>query len=192
ARAALDCAIAGEAACMVTGGGPGVFAMAAAACEAIACRPAAYRRLELRVVPASTARLAAAARVGAPLGHDFAAISLSDNLKPWDLIETRLRLVAQADMAMALYNPVSKARPHQLGAAFDLLRAVLPGTVAVVFARAIGRPDERIATTTLAEAERAQADMATCILVGSRATRVIVRPGLPPLVYTPRAAGSRS
>ena len=191
ARAALDCAVAGETACIVSGGDPGVFAMAAAVCEAIEAGPEAYRAVDLRVVPGITAMLAAAARVGAPLGHDFAAISLSDNLKPWALIEKRLRLVAQAGMAMALYNPVSKARPHQLGTALDVLRDVLPGSAPVIFARAVGRPDERIALTTLAEADPAQADMATCILIGSPETRVVARPGMSPLVYTPRAAGER-
>jgi len=191
ARAALDCAVAGETVCVVSGGDPGVFAMAAAVCEAIEAGPESYRKVALNVVPGITAMLAAAARVGAPLGHDFAAISLSDNLKPWVLIEKRLRLVAQAGMAMALYNPISKARPHQIGTAFSVLREVLPGGVPVIFARAVGRADERIALMTLAEADPAQADMATCVIIGSAETRVVARPGLPPLVYTPRAAGAR-
>ena len=137
--------------------------------------------------PGVTAMLAVAARCGAPLGHDFAALSLSDNLKPWETVEARLR-AASAGFVIALYNPVSRARPWQLGRALDLLRETLPAETAVVFGRAAGRPDERIAVVTLAEAEAAMADMATCVIVGSAATRRVGRGALPPLVYTPRFA----
>ena len=98
--------------------------------------------------------LAAAARCGAPLGHDFAAISLSDNLKPWALIEARLAAAAAAGFALALYNPASRGRPWQLGRALELLREALPATTPVVFARAVGRADERVAVVPLAEARR--------------------------------------
>ena len=140
---------------MVSGGDPGVFAMAAAVCEAIEAGPEAWRRLELGVVPGVTAMLAVAARCGAPLGHDFCAISLSDNLKPWETVEARLRAAAGAGFVIALYNPVSRARPWQLGRAFEVLREALPPATAVVFGRAAGRADERIAVVPLGRGRRA-------------------------------------
>ena len=188
ASAALDAAVAGARVAMVSGGDPGVFAMAAAVCEAIEHGPDAWRALDFEVVPGVTAMLAVAARCGAPLGHDFCALSLSDNLKPWALVEKRLLLAAEAGFVIALYNPISRARPWQLGRAFALLRERLAGSVPVVFGRAAGREDERIALTTLAEADPAQADMATCVIIGTADTRIVPRPGLPPLVYAPRSA----
>ncbi len=192
AGAALNRAMEGGDVCVVSGGDPGVFAMAAAICEAVDNGPDEWRQVEIRVLPGITAMLAVAARIGAPLGHDFCAISLSDNLKPWDLIEKRLAAAASAGFVMAFYNPISRARPWQLGKAFDCLRAVLPGETTVVFGRAAGRPDERIEFMTLAEADPSKADMATCIIVGSPETRIVERPGLPPLVYTPRFAKEAS
>lgn len=188
ARAALDRAANGEKVCVVSGGDPGVFAMAAAICEAIENGPAAWKAIDLRIVPGITAMLAVAARVGAPLGHDFCAISLSDNLKPWSLIETRLRHVAEAGLVVALYNPISRARPWQLGRAFELLREILPAPTPVIFGRAAGRPDEMIAISPLNDARAEQADMATCVIIGSPGTRVISREGRSDLVYTPRFA----
>lgn len=188
ASAALEAAAAGRRVAMVSGGDPGVFAMAAAVCEAIEHGPHAWRALEVEVVPGVTAMLAVAARCGAPLGHDFCAISLSDNLKPWELVEKRLALAAEAGFVIALYNPVSRARPWQLGRAFERLREKLPGSVPVVFGRAAGRADERIALATLAEADPAQADMATCVIIGTVETRIVPRPGREPLVYAPRSA----
>jgi precorrin-3B C17-methyltransferase len=132
--------------------------------------------------------LAVAARIGAPLGHDFCALSLSDNLKPWELIEHRLEAAASAGFVTALYNPVSRARPWQFGNALTLLRRHLPASTPVVFGRAVGRTDERVDVTTLDAADSKNADMATLVIVGSRETRVIARPGKSPLVYTPRAA----
>jgi precorrin-3B C17-methyltransferase len=190
ARAALALAAEGREVAVVSGGDPGVFAMAAAVCEAVETGPEAWRRLEIAVVPGVTAMLALAARCGAPLGHDFCALSLSDNLKPWELIEARLRAAAGAGFAIAFYNPVSRARPWQLGRAFEVLCETLPPATAVVFGRAVGRPDERVTVVPLAEAEAGMADMATCVIVGSVATRVVDRRGLPPLVYTPRSAAS--
>ena len=188
ARIALERAASGARVCMVSGGDPGIFAMAAAVCEAIEHGPPAWRSLDMTVLPGVTAMLAVAARIGAPLGHDFCAISLSDNLKPWELIEKRLTAAASAGFVMAFYNPISRARPWQLGKAFECLLAVLPGETTVVFGRAAGRPDERIEIMTLAEADPAKADMATCIIVGSPETRIVERPGLSSLVYTPRFA----
>lgn len=186
AKAALDAAARGARVCVVSGGDPGVFAMAAAICEAVESGPETWRRLDIKVLPGVTAMLAVAARAGAPLGHDFCAISLSDNLKPWDLIERRLRAVAEAGLVIALYNPISKARPWQLATGFKLLREVLPVTTPVIFGRAIGRPDERFVVVPLGEADQQHADMATCVIIGSAETRVIERPGMDPLVYSPR------
>ncbi|MBA4776951.1 MULTISPECIES: precorrin-3B C(17)-methyltransferase [Agrobacterium] len=186
AEQALRLAASGGKVCVVSGGDPGVFAMAAAVCEAIESGPAEWRDIDFSFVPGVTAMLAVAARAGAPLGHDFCAISLSDNLKPWGIIEKRLIAAAEAGFVMAFYNPVSRARPHQLGTAFDLLRAHLPGSVPVIFGRAAGRTDERIRVVPLSEASSDMADMATCIIVGSVETRLIERSGKEPLVYSPR------
>jgi precorrin-3B C17-methyltransferase len=192
AAAALGHAARGAKVAIVSGGDPGVFAMAAAVCAEIETGPQAWRALDLVILPGVTAMLAVAARVGAPLGHDFCALSLSDNLKPWELIERRLDAAASAGFVLALYNPVSRARPWQLGTALERLRRHLPNTTPVVFGRAVGRTDERIAITTLGDAAPANADMATLIIVGSRETRTIARPGGAPLVYTPRAAAEAS
>jgi precorrin-3B C17-methyltransferase len=177
---------------VVSGGDPGVFAMAAAICEQIATGPDAWRTLEVVFVPGITAMLAVAARIGAPLGHDFCALSLSDNLKPWPVIERRLDAAAQAGFVIALYNPVSRARPWQFASAVERLRRHLPAMTPVVFGRAVGRPDERIYVTTLETAADQSADMATLVIVGTRETRIIARPGRSPLVYTPRAAAEVS
>jgi precorrin-3B C17-methyltransferase len=191
ARAALQRAAEGTRVAVISGGDPGIFAMAAAVCEEIEAGPAAWRSLDVSVVPGITAMLAVAARIGAPLGHDFCAMSLSDNLKPWELIERRLDAAARAGFVIALYNPVSRQRPRQLGMAFERLRIHLSPQTLVVFGRAVGRPDEQVAVTTLAMANPAGADMATLVIVGSPETRVIARPDRPPLVYTPRAAQGR-
>jgi precorrin-3B C17-methyltransferase len=188
ARAALERAAAGSKVALVCGGDPGVFAMAAAVCEQIESGPAAWRMLDVEIVPGITAMLAVAARVGAPLGHDFCALSLSDNLKPWPVIERRLDAAAQAGFVIALYNPMSQARQWQLAAAFERLRRYLPATTPVVFGRAVGRVDEAIAVTTLQSADASNADMATLVIVGSADTRLVPRPGHAPLVYTPRSA----
>ena len=190
ARAALETAAAGTNVALVSGGDPGVFAMAAAVCEQIETGPAAWRGLDVAIVPGITAMLAVAARVGAPLGHDFCALSLSDNLKPWPVIERRLDAAAQAGFVIALYNPISRARPWQLTAAFERLRRYLPATTPTVFGRAVGRADENIAVTTLQAADPAGADMATLVIVGSAETRLVPRPGHAPLVYTPRSASA--
>ena len=192
AAAALRHAAQGASVAIVSGGDPGVFAMAAAVCEEIEAGPDAWRTLDVAFVPGISAMLAVAARVGAPLGHDFCAISLSDNLKPWEVVERRLDAAASAGFVIALYNPVSRARPWQLGHAFERLRRHLPQSTPVVFGRAVGRPDERVSITTLEAANAANADMATLVIVGSRETRVVERPGRASLVYTPRAVAEVS
>jgi precorrin-3B C17-methyltransferase len=166
--------------------------MAAALCEEIESGPESWRALDVAIVPGITAMLAVAARIGAPLGHDFCALSLSDNLKPWELIERRLDAAASAGFVIALYNPVSRARPWQFGSAIERLRRHLPPSTPVVFGRAVTRPSEQISVVTLGCAETVEADMATLVIVGSRETRVIARPGRLPLVYTPRTAAEVS
>jgi precorrin-3B C17-methyltransferase len=187
ADAALRHAASGARVAVVSGGDPGVFAMAAAVCERIETGPESWRTLDVAIIPGITAMLAVAARIGAPLGHDFCAISLSDNLKPWDLVVRRLEAAASAGFVIALYNPLSRARPWQFGQAIEHLRKHLPDSVPVIFGRAVGRPDERISVTMLDAAAATEADMATLVIVGSRETRIIARPGQSPLVYTPRA-----
>ncbi|MFD2180638.1 precorrin-3B C(17)-methyltransferase [Rhodoplanes azumiensis] len=188
ARHALTLASAGRRVVVASSGDPGVFAMAAAVLEAVEHGDPAWRELDLRVLPGVTAMTAAAARAGAPLGHDFCAINLSDNLKPWALVEKRLRLAAEADFVIALYNPVSKARPHQLGRALDILRSLRAPTTPVIFATAVSAPQETIDTVPLAEAVASRADMRTLVIVGSSQTRLITRTGGPAFVYTPRSA----
>jgi precorrin-3B C17-methyltransferase len=189
ASLALRLATEGKRVVVVSSGDPGVFAMAAAVFEAVDAGDSSWRDLDIRVLPGITAMFAAAARIGAPLGHDFCAINLSDNLKPWDLVERRLRLAAQAGFVIALYNPLSKARPWQLGRALELLREELPGTVPIVFASSVSDASEAIETVTLRDAVAGRADMRTLVLIGSSQTRLIARAGRAPFVYTPRSAG---
>jgi precorrin-3B C17-methyltransferase len=192
AVAALRHAADGAHVALLSGGDPGVFAMAAAVCEQIESGVEAWRSLDVTIVPGVTAMLAVAARVGAPLGHDFCAISLSDNLKPWDAVERRLDGAASGGFVIALYNPISRARPWQLGAALERLRRHLPASTPTIFGRAVGRADENVIVTSLGAADPTSADMATLIIVGSAFTRVIDRPGLMPLVYTPRSVAGGS
>lgn len=190
AAAALALARSGRDVAIVSSGDPGVFAMAAAVFEAIETGDPAWRDIEIEVVPGISAMFAAAARLGAPLGHDFCAISLSDNLKPWDTVTHRLKAAAEADFVIALYNPISKARPWQLGAAFDLLREIRAPETPVVFATAVSRGDESIDIASLADADPARADMRTLVLIGSSATRIVENASGQPWIYTPRGAGT--
>ena len=183
---ALRMAADGKRVVVVSSGDPGVFAMAAAVFEALENGPDAWREIPVEVLPGITAMLAAAARAGAPLGHDFCAINLSDNLKPWAVIEKRLRLAAQADFAMAFYNPRSKSRPEGFVKTLEILRQECEPERLILFARAVSRPDEAIRIATLAEATPDMADMQTVVIVGSSLTRVIER-SIGPIVYTPRS-----
>lgn len=187
AKDALDKAATGATVAIVSGGDPGVFAMAAAVCEAIEEGVDQWRDVDLEIVPGVTAMLAVSARMGAPLGHDFCAINLSDNLKPWDMIETRLTAAASAGFVIALYNPISKSRQWQLGRAFDAVSAVLPPETPVIYGRAAGREDERMEVYLLCDAKAEDADMATCVIIGSAATRIVERGDKPALVYSPRS-----
>jgi precorrin-3B C17-methyltransferase len=189
ARHALGLAESGRRVAVISGGDGGVFGMAAAVFEAIEAHPP-WHALDVEVIPGISALLAAAARLGAPLGHDFCAISLSDNLKPWPVVLERLTAAARAGFVITLYNPASRARPWQLGAAFAALRLVLDGATPVAFAAAVSRADEHVEVTTLAEADAARADMRTLVLIGTAATRRIERACGSPWLYTPRQHGS--
>lgn len=186
ARHALEMAEQGRHVAVVSGGDAGVFGMASAVFEALEQGPDKWRALDISVVPGLSAVLAAAARLGAPLGGDFCVMSLSDNLKPWDVVLERLRLAAQAGFVIALYNPRSHARPWQLGEALEHLRVVLPSTIPVAFARAIGRPDEAVRLSTLQDANAEWADMSTLVLIGCKASRLVDRPDGEPWFYTLR------
>lgn len=183
---ALEMAVTGRKVVVVSSGDPGVFAMASAIFEALEAGDPAWRRLNIRVLPGISAMLAASASIGAPLGHDFCCINLSDNLKPWPLIEKRLRLAAEADFAMAFYNPRSKARPEGFARALDILREACGPERLIVFARAVSTPEESVRVTTLGQAKAEMADMRTLVIVGSSLTRIVER-GDGPLVYTPRS-----
>ena len=186
ARLAIDLCRQGRVVAVVSGGDPGVFAMAAAVFEAIDA-DATARTLAVTVMPGVSAMQAAAARLGAPLGHDFCAISLSDNLKPWALVERRLVAAATGDFVIALYNPASRARPGRIHDAFALLRTLKAAATPVAFARAVGRPDEAIVVTDLGTADPGLADMATVVIIGSSGTRLIERASGRPFVYTLRS-----
>ncbi|WP_035669321.1 precorrin-3B C(17)-methyltransferase [Bradyrhizobium liaoningense] len=180
ASEALRLAAGGGQVVVVSSGDPGVFAMASAVFEALEQAPQ-WQALTIRVLPGITAMLAAAARAGAPLGHDFCAINLSDNLKPWAVIEKRLRLAAEADFAIAMYNPRSASRPEGFRRALAVLREAGCGERLVIFARAISAADEKIATVTLNKATPEMADMRTLVIVGNSQTRRVGR-----WVYAPR------
>ncbi|WP_324752536.1 precorrin-3B C(17)-methyltransferase [Roseovarius sp. Pro17] len=179
---ALQLAEQGAQVVVVSSGDPGVFAMASAVFEALKQHPE-YDGVDIRVLPGITAMLAAAAAVGAPLGHDFCTINLSDNLKPWATVKQRLRLAARADFAMAFYNPRSKSRPHQFAAALDILREECGPDRLITFARAVSTSEQSLRTVTLGEATPEMADMRTVVLLGNSATRRVGR-----YVYTPRSA----
>lgn len=184
---ALELAAAGRRVVVASSGDPGVFAMASALFEALEAGPEAWLGIDIRILPGITAMLAAAARAGAPLGHDFCAINLSDNLKPWSLIERRLRLAAQADFAMAFYNPRSKARPEGFARALDILREECGDERLILFARAVSTPEEQLRIVTLGQASADMADMRTMVIAGSSRTRLIER-AASPILYTPRWA----
>jgi precorrin-3B C17-methyltransferase len=179
ARHALELAAKGARVVVVSSGDPGVFAMAAAVFEALEAGPAAWGAIDIRVLPGITAMLAASARAGAPLGHDFCAINLSDNLKPQALIERRVRLAAEADFAIAFYDGLVRA--------FEILRTTCGDDRPVLFARAVSTPEEALSIVPLGEARAEMADMRTMVIVGSSLTRIIAR-AQGPILYTPRSA----
>ena len=190
ARHAFELASTGRAAVVVSSGDPGVFAMAAAVLETLETSGnPRWAAVELNIVPGVSAAMATAAQAGAPLGHDFCMLSLSDNLKPWSIIETRLRHAAEADLVMAFYNPISHARPWQLDRALDIVRAYRGPATRVVLGRDIGRPGGALTTTTLGQLRASDVDMRTMVIVGSSTTRGFARDGKREWVYTPRWYG---
>ncbi|WP_033728617.1 precorrin-3B C(17)-methyltransferase [Pseudomonas putida] len=192
ARHAFELAARGRSVVVVSSGDPGVFAMAAAVLEALhASTDAAWHAVDLEILPGVSASLATAAQAGAPLGHDFCVMSLSDNLKPWSIIEKRLDLAAQADLVLAFYNPISKARPHQLGTALDIVRRHRGADTPVVLGRDIGRPGQTLRVVSLAQLVPEMVDMRTMVLVGSSTTCTFERPDGGQWVYTPRWYGAR-
>ncbi|MGE8061265.1 precorrin-3B C(17)-methyltransferase [Pseudomonas sp. NPDC089547] len=187
ARHAFELAAQGRSVVVVSSGDPGVFAMAAAVLEALhESSDPAWHRVDLEILPGVSASLATAAQAGAPLGHDFCVMSLSDNLKPWSIIEKRLDLAAQADLVLAFYNPISKSRPHQLGVALEVVRRHRDGNTPVVLGRDIGRPGQALKVVTLAELVPEMVDMRTMVLVGSSTTCVFPRLAGGVWAYTPR------
>lgn len=182
ATEALRMAAEGHRVVVVSSGDPGVFAMASAVFEALEPHPE-WHRLDIRVLPGITAMLAAAAAAGAPLGHDFCAINLSYNLKPLDTVLRRVRLAAEADFAMAFYNPRSRSRPEGFGKVLEVLRACCEPERRVIFARAVSTPEQAIRTVSLADVTEEMADMRTVVIVGSSRTRQVGR-----FTYTPRSA----
>lgn len=186
AEMALDLAAEGRIVAVVSSGDPGIYAMAAAVFEVLDCNPQPkWQSIKIHVAPGISAIQAAAARIGAPIGHDFCVISLSDILKPWSIIERRIIAAAEADLAIAFYNPASKQRTSQLASARDiLLRYRSPQTI-VVLARNIGRAEESVVVRTLADLSPQEVDMRTLVLVGSSKTRTVPHPG-GVWVYTPR------
>ncbi|MFB6725803.1 precorrin-2 C(20)-methyltransferase [Kribbella sp. NPDC056345] len=180
---ALDLARKGSAVVVVSSGDPGVFAMASAVTE-VASEPE-YADIAVQVLPGMTAAQAVASRVGAPLGHDFCVLSLSDRLKPWDVIAQRLTAAAAADLAIAIYNPASKSRTWQVAATRDLLLEHRSADTPVVVGREVGGARESVTVTTLGELDPATVDMRCLLLIGSSQTRSVSRPA-GPLVFTPR------
>ncbi|HSX68321.1 precorrin-3B C(17)-methyltransferase [Nocardioides sp.] len=184
AEFALDLAARGRNVVVVSSGDPGVFAMATAVLE-VACEER-WSGIEVHVMPGMTAAHAAASRVGAPLGHDYATISLSDRLKPWEVIAKRIRLAAEADLVLAIYNPASKERRQQVVALKELLLEVRKPDTPVVLARDVGGPTEVIRIVELGEMDPEVIDMRTLILVGSSQTQKVERATGDTVVWTPR------
>ena len=192
ARHAFELAASGRSVVVVSSGDPGVFAMAAAVIEALHdSSDPAWHQVELEILPGVSASLATAAQAGAPLGHDFCVMSLSDNLKPWSIIEKRLDLASQADLALAFYNPISRSRPWQLGRALEIVALHRTPETPVVLGRDIGRPGQTLRVTTLGQLTPEQVDMRTMVLIGSSTTVTFPRAGGGEWVYTPRWYGEK-
>ncbi|ONH50495.1 cobalt-precorrin 5A hydrolase / precorrin-3B C17-methyltransferase [Pseudomonas cedrina] len=192
ARHAFELAAQGRSVVVVSSGDPGVFAMAAAVLEALhESSDPAWHQVDLQILPGVSASLATAAQAGAPLGHDFCVMSLSDNLKPWSIIEKRLDLASQADLALAFYNPISRSRPWQLGRALEIVALHRTPETPVVLGRDIGRPGQTLRVTTLGQLTPEQVDMRTMVLIGSSTTCTFPRAGGGEWVYTPRWYGEK-
>jgi precorrin-2 C20-methyltransferase / precorrin-3B C17-methyltransferase len=182
---ALDLAKRGRRVAVVSSGDPGVFAMATAVLE-VAEDPQ-WKDVDVRVLPGLTAAQAVASRAGAPLGHDFCIMSLSDRLKPWPVIESRLAAAAGADLVIAIYNPASKSRTEQLVRARALLLEHRSAETPVIVGRDVGGPAESVRVTTLGGLDPATVDMRCLLIVGSSQTRVVSRADGSTRVFTPRS-----
>ena len=189
---AFALAATGRRVALICSGDAGIYAMAALAFEILEETPhASWRRILIDVAPGISAMQAAAARIGAPLGHDFCTISLSDLLTPWPIIERRIKAAAKGDFVVAFYNPVSKRRVTQLPAARDILLSHRAKNTPVVLARNLGRPDEAVRVISLDELSTDGVDMTTLVLVGSSETRRINRGSEGVWVYTPRGYAAK-
>lgn len=186
AQHALELAEAGKQVLIVSSGDPGVFAMAAALFEVLERDTHRWQDIAIEILPGITAMLAAAARIGAPLGHDFCCINLSNNLKPWEIIEKRLILAIEADFAMAFYNPRSKSRPAEFEKTLALLKAHCQDDRPIIFARAVSTEEEAIRVVPLSQTTPDMADMRTVVIVGSSQSRIVTQKDKD-WVYTPRS-----
>jgi precorrin-3B C17-methyltransferase len=186
AEYALSLAASGAKVAVVSGGDAGVFGMASAVFEAVENGDASWRELDIVVIPAMTALLAVAARVGAPLGHDFCVISLSTYLKPWEIIKQRLQAAIAGDFVLVIYNPASKTRREDLHNALDLLNKLRGSNIIAIIATNVGRMEEKITITTVGELDPSLVTMQTMLLIGSTHTRLIECKNKEPLVFTPR------
>ena len=186
AELSIDLALQGKKVVVVSSGDPGVFAMASAIFEVVDNKNISRDDLPIVVLPGITALLAASARLGAPIGHDFCVINLSDNLKSWDILKSRVIAAAKADFVIAFYNPRSKSRKNQLSEIYDVLRKNCKSDRIVIYANSISTESEAVFETTLSEADASSVSMKTLVIIGSSSTKKIRNTGY---IYTPRYSG---
>ena len=186
AELSINLALQGKKVVVVSSGDPGVFAMASAIFEVVDKKHISRDDLPIVVLPGITALLAASARLGAPIGHDFCVINLSDNLKSWDILKSRVIAAAKADFVIAFYNPRSKSRKNQLSEIYDVLRKNCKSDRIVIYANSISTESEAVFETTLSEADASSVSMKTLVIIGSSRTKKIRNTGY---IYTPRYSG---
>ena len=186
AELSINLALQGKKVVVVSSGDPGVFAMASAIFEVVDKKNFSRDDLPIVVLPGITALLAASARLGAPIGHDFCVINLSDNLKSWDILKSRVIAAAKADFVIAFYNPRSKSRKNQLSEIYDVLRKNCKSDRIVIYANSVSTESEAIFETTLSEADASSVSMKTLVIIGSSSTKKIRNTGY---IYTPRYSG---
>lgn len=186
AETSINLALQGKKVVVVSSGDPGVFAMASEIFEVIDKKNISRDDLPIVVLPGITALLAASARLGAPIGHDFCVINLSDNLKSWDILKSRVIAAAKADFVIAFYNPRSKSRKNQLSEIYDVLRKNCKSDRIVIYANSISTESEAVFETTLSEADASSVSMKTLVIIGSSRTKKIRNTGY---IYTPRYSG---
>lgn len=187
AREALDLAVKGRHVALVCSGDPGIFAMAAAVMEVLEDNPTGWTGLHIEIIPGVSAMQVAASRLGAPIGHDFCAISLSDIRKPWDVIEARLDAAAKAGFVIALYNPASKTRREQVETARDIILRHRDADAPVILGRSLGRPGEETEVIELGSLTSDMVDMRTILIIGSSRSRTFRGPGGRLFAYAPRS-----